>query len=101
MAQIDLRNLQRIEKNKNTVHEKVRATYTVFQVTIDRTTASATLDEYTANLTVSAIGGLYQMLAGVPADMTMVTVQFVDAATGEIYNEEETINPAQYLVDLS
>lgn len=31
MAQIDLRNLQRIEKNKNTVHEKVRATYTVFQ----------------------------------------------------------------------
>ena len=79
----------------------VNDTYTVFQVTIDRTTASATLDEYTANLTVSAIGGLYQMLAGVPADMTMVTVQFVDAATGEIYNEEENINPAQYLVDLS
>ncbi len=31
MAQIDLQNLHRIEKVKNTVHEKVHATYTVFQ----------------------------------------------------------------------
>ena len=41
------------------------------------------------------------MLAGVPAAMTMDAALDCDAATGEIYNEEETINPAQYLVDLS
>ena len=69
-------------------------------MTIDRTAEDAELDEYTANLTVSAIGGLRQMLSGVPAEMTMVTVQFVDAATGEIYNEQENVNPAQYLADL-
>lgn len=76
------------------------STYSVIKVTIDRTEENAELDEYTANLTVSAIGGLRQMLSGVPAEMTMVTVQFVDAATGEIYNEQENINPAQYLADL-
>ena len=75
-------------------------TYSVIKVTIDRTAEDAELDEYTANLTVSAIGGLRQMLSGVPAEMTMVTVQFVDAATGEIYNEQENVNPAQYLADL-
>lgn len=31
MAQINLQSFHRIEKNKNTVHEKVQATYTVFQ----------------------------------------------------------------------
>lgn len=31
MAQIDLQNLHRIEKVKNTVHKKAHATYTVFQ----------------------------------------------------------------------
>ena len=99
--QIGINELKNDDTFPSVTDISVNDTYTVFQVTIDRTTASATLDEYTANLTVSAIGGLYQMLAGVPADMTMVTVQFVDAATGDIYNEEETINPAQYLVDLS
>lgn len=76
------------------------STYSVIKVTIDRTAEDVELDEYTANLTVSAIGGLRQMLSGVPAEMTMVTVQFVDAATGEIYNEQESVNPAQYLADL-
>ena len=76
------------------------STYSVIKVTIDRTAEDAELDEYTANLTVSAIGGLRQMLSGVPAEMTMVTVQFVDAATGDVYNEQENINPAQYLSDL-
>ena len=76
------------------------STYSVIKVTIDRTAEDAGLDEYTANLTVSAIGGLRQMLSGVPAEMTMVTIQFVDAATGDVYNEQENINPAQYLSDL-
>jgi len=76
------------------------STYSVIKVTIDRTSGDTGLDEYTANLTVSAIGGLYQMLSGVPAEMTMVTVQFVDAATGDVYNEQENINPAQYLSTL-
>ena len=31
MAQIDLNNLKRLDKNRNTIHEKVFATYTVFQ----------------------------------------------------------------------
>lgn len=31
MAQIDLQNIQKIGKNKNTVHEKVHTTYTIFQ----------------------------------------------------------------------
>ena len=31
MAQINLKDIQRIEKNRNIVHEKVHATYTVFQ----------------------------------------------------------------------
>lgn len=31
MAQIDLRNIQRIEKSRNILHEKVHATYTTFQ----------------------------------------------------------------------
>lgn len=30
MAQINLKDIQRIEKNRNIVHEKVHATYTVF-----------------------------------------------------------------------
>lgn len=76
------------------------STYSVIKVTVDRTSGDTGFDEYTANLTVSAMGGLYQMLSGVPAEMTMVTVQFVDAATGDVYNEQENINPAQYLSDL-
>lgn len=31
MAQINLNSIQRIEKSRNIVHEKVHATYTVFQ----------------------------------------------------------------------
>ena len=31
MAQIDLENIQKIEKNRNTVHDKVHTVYTVFQ----------------------------------------------------------------------
>ena len=31
MAQNNLKDIQRIEKNRNIVHEKVHATYTVFQ----------------------------------------------------------------------
>ena len=31
MAQINRKDIQRIEKNRNIVHEKVHATYTVFQ----------------------------------------------------------------------
>lgn len=36
MAQIDLKNIKKIEKNRNTVHDKVYTTYTVFGVERDR-----------------------------------------------------------------
>lgn len=32
MAQISLENIKRIDKYRNTVHEKVHATYTVFEL---------------------------------------------------------------------
>lgn len=32
MAQISLDSIKRIEKNRNTIHEKVHATYTVFEM---------------------------------------------------------------------
>ena len=32
MAQINLNDIQRVEKTRNTIHEKVFATYTVFQM---------------------------------------------------------------------
>ena len=32
MAQINLENFQRLEKDRNTVHNKVEATYTVFDM---------------------------------------------------------------------
>lgn len=32
MAQISLDNIKKIEKNRNTIHEKVHATYTVFEM---------------------------------------------------------------------
>jgi hypothetical protein len=31
MAQINLRNIKKIEKIRNTIHEKVHATYTIFE----------------------------------------------------------------------
>jgi len=31
MAQISLESIKRVEKNRNTIHEKVHATYTVFE----------------------------------------------------------------------
>jgi len=31
MAQIDINTIQRIEKERNTIHPKVKATYTVFK----------------------------------------------------------------------
>lgn len=31
MAQISLESIKRIEKNRNTIHEKVHTTYTVFE----------------------------------------------------------------------
>jgi len=31
MAQINLRNIKKIDKNRNTIHEKVHATYTIFE----------------------------------------------------------------------
>lgn len=36
MAQIDLKNIEKIEKNRNSVHDKVYTTYTVFNVGSDR-----------------------------------------------------------------
>ena len=36
MAQINLNNINKIEKNKNTVHDKVYTTYTVFDTDGDR-----------------------------------------------------------------
>lgn len=36
MAQINLKNIKKIEKNRNTVHDKVYTTYTVFSVEGDR-----------------------------------------------------------------
>ena len=32
MAQISLDNIKKIEKNRNTIHEKVHAAYTVFEM---------------------------------------------------------------------
>lgn len=32
MAQISLDNIKKIEKNRNVIHEKVHATYTVFEM---------------------------------------------------------------------
>lgn len=32
MAQISLENIKKVEKNRNTVHEKVHTTYTVFEM---------------------------------------------------------------------
>lgn len=64
--QIGINELKNDDTFPSVTDISVNDTYTVFQVTIDRTTASATLDEYTANLTVSAIGGLYQMLGRGP-----------------------------------
>jgi len=31
MAQINLKNIKKIEKNRNTIHDKVYTTYTVFE----------------------------------------------------------------------
>ena len=31
MAQIDIRHIKRIEKNTNSIHDRVNATYTVFE----------------------------------------------------------------------
>ena len=31
MAQIDIKNINRVEKERNTIHEKVYTTYTVFE----------------------------------------------------------------------
>ena len=32
MAQINLKNIKKIEKNRNTIHDKVYTTYTVFKI---------------------------------------------------------------------
>ena len=32
MAQISLSSIQKIEKSRNTVHDKVHATYTIFEI---------------------------------------------------------------------
>ena len=32
MAQISLKNIKKIDKNRNTIHEKVQATYTTFEL---------------------------------------------------------------------
>lgn len=31
MAQMDIENIKRIEKNRNTIHDKVYTTYTIFE----------------------------------------------------------------------
>lgn len=31
MAQINVNNIERLEKQRNTIHEEVRATYTIFE----------------------------------------------------------------------
>lgn len=31
MAQININNIERLEKQRNTIHEEVRATYTIFE----------------------------------------------------------------------
>ena len=36
MAQINLKNIKKIEKNRNTIHDKVYTTYTVFNADGDR-----------------------------------------------------------------
>lgn len=36
MAQINLNNIKKIEKNRNAVHDKIYTTYTVFDVAGDR-----------------------------------------------------------------
>ena len=36
MAQINLKNIKKIEKNRNTIHDKVYTTYTVFKADGDR-----------------------------------------------------------------
>ena len=36
MAQINLKNIKNIEKNRNTIHDKVYTTYTVFKADGDR-----------------------------------------------------------------
>lgn len=36
MAQINLKNIKKIEKSRNTVHDKVYTTYTIFNVAGDR-----------------------------------------------------------------
>lgn len=41
MAQISLDNIKKIEKNRNTIHEKVHAAYTVFDAKIATPAPSA------------------------------------------------------------
>lgn len=36
MAQINLKNIEKIEKNRNTIHDKVFTTYTVFDMAGER-----------------------------------------------------------------
>ena len=36
MAQINLRNIKKIDKNRNTIHEKVHATYTIFETDAEK-----------------------------------------------------------------
>lgn len=75
-------------------------TYTVIKVEMDRSHENVEVDEQVIGITASTIGGLHQMLCGVPAEMTKVRIQYIDSETGAQYSEKEYINPVQTFADL-
>lgn len=75
----------------------VNRTYTEVKLVIDRSEESYEDDATGASYYMATVGALHQMFHGVPSDLTMVTIYFVDADTADVYDSVEIVDSTEIL----